>query len=231
MKKFLLIFLFFIFKISYLMAVLDHDEIIREASQFLYSQNQNLILKVNNKVKIPSCYGEIEIKNKYKNFKTLEIICLGELPWKYNLRTNISQNFDKKKKKNKIKKKKIGVFVSIKRLKRGHILASEDLKLKYFSQIGSNNTYTNTENLVGRRLKVPLKEEQVIRERHLVKNWLIKEGQKVKIEHKKGNLHILVDGVALKSGMQGDYLEVKNENSGKIVKGWVKNNKKITIFR
>ena len=29
--------------------------------------------------------------------------------------------------------------------------------------------------------------------------------------------------------MQGDYLEVKNENSGKIVKGWVKNNEKITI--
>ena len=38
-------------------------------------------------------------------------------------------------------------------------------------------------------------------------------------------------GIALKSGMHGDYLEVKNQNSGKIVKGWVKNNKKITIFR
>ena len=51
-----------------------------------------------------------------------------------------------------------------------------------------------------------------------------------KIEHKKGNLTILVDGVALKSGMQGDYLEVKNENSGKIVKGWVKIMKKLQFF-
>jgi flagella basal body P-ring formation protein FlgA len=40
-----------------------------------------------------------------------------------------------------------------------------------------------------------------------------------------------VDGIALNSGMKGDYLKVKNENSGKIIKGWVKNNKKITIFR
>ena len=231
MKKFFLIFLFSLFKISNVMAVLDHDQIIIKAGQFLNSKNQNLVLKINNKIKIPSCYGEIEIKNKYDNFKTLEIICLGELPWKYNLRTNISKNFDKKKKKNKIKKKRIGVFVSMKRLKRGHILNSEDLKLKYFSQIGSNNTYTSIESLVGRKLKVPLKEEQIIRERHIVKNWLIKEGQKVKIEHKRGNLLILVDGVALKSGMQGDYLEVKNQNSGKIVKGWIKNNKKITIFR
>ena len=46
-----------------------------------------------------------------------------------------------------------------------------------------------------------------------------------------GNLLILVDGIALDSGMKGDYLKVKNENSGKIIKGWVKNNKKITIFR
>ena len=59
----------------------------------------------------------------------------------------------------------------------------------------------------------------------------IKEGQKVKREHKNGNLLILVDGIALDSGMKGDYLKVKNENSGKIIKGWVKNNKKITIFR
>ena len=129
MKKLFLIFLFSIFKISNVMAVLDHDQIIIKAGQFLNSKNQNLVLKINNKIKIPSCYGEIEIKNKYDNFKTLEIICLGELPWKYNLRTNISKNFDKKKKKNKIKKKRIGVFVSMKRLKRGHILDSEDLKL------------------------------------------------------------------------------------------------------
>ena len=75
-------------------------------------------------------------------------------------------------------------------------------------------------------MKVPLKEGQIIRERHLIKNWLIKEGQKVKIEHKVKGLLIVVDGIALKSGMKGDYLEVKNENSGKIIKGWVKNNKK-----
>ena len=211
MRKFFLIYLFFIFNVSYVMAVTDHDQILIKASQFLNSKNQDLVLKINNKIKIPSCHGEIQIKNKYNNLKTLEIICLGELPWTYNLRTNIAKNFDKKKKKNKIKKKRIGVLVSMKRLKRGHILDVEDLKLKYFSQIGSNNIYTSIESLVGRKLKVPLKEEQIIRERHLVMNWLIKEGQKVKIEHKRGNLLILVDGVALKSGMQGDYLEVKNK--------------------
>ena len=30
--------------------------------------------------------------------------------------------------------------------------------------------------------------------------------------------------------MKGDYLKVKNENSGKIIKGWVKNTKKLQFF-
>ena len=231
MKKLFLILIFFIFKVSYVMAMLDQDQILEEVNKFLLNENQNLVLNVNNKIKIPNCYGDIQIKNKYRNLKTLEILCIGEHQWKYNLRTNIDKNLGIKKKKITLKKKKIKALVSIKRLKRGHILSSDDLKLKYFSHIGSNNTFANLENLIGRRLKVSLKEEQIIRERHLIENWLIKEGQKVKIEHKRGNLTILVDGVALKSGMLGDYLEVKNENSGTIIKGWVKNNKKITIFR
>ena len=230
MKKVLIIGLFFIFRFEMAQAELTHNDILKEAHNFLASKNQNLILSINKKVKIPSCFGEIKINDKYNNLKTLEILCLGNTPWKYNLRTNISQNLKKTKRK-KLKKKKIGVMVSLKKLKRGYILQAEDFKLKYFSQIGSNNVYSDAEKLIGRKLKASLKENQIIRERHLVKNWLIKEGQKVKIEHKRGNLRIIVDGIALDSGMLGDYLKVKNENSGKVVKGWVKNNKKITIFR
>ncbi|PPR26924.1 MAG: hypothetical protein CFH34_00620 [Alphaproteobacteria bacterium MarineAlpha9_Bin4] len=230
MKKIFIIVLFFIFRFEMAQAELTHNDILKEAHNFLASKNQNLILSINKKVKIPSCFGEIKINDKYNNLKTLEILCLGNTPWKYNLRTNISQNLKKTKRK-KLKKKKIGVMVSLKKLKRGYILQAEDFKLKYFSQIGSNNVYSDAEKLIGRKLKASLKENQIIRERHLVKNWLIKEGQKVKIEHKRGNLRIIVDGIALDSGMLGDYLKVKNENSGKVVKGWVKNNKKITIFR
>ena len=94
------------------------------------------------------------------------------------------------------------------------------------AHVGSSNTFTLKKDLNGRKLKLPLKKDQIIRERHLIKNWTIKEGQKVKIEHK----NLLVDGIALDSGMKGDYLKVKNENSGKIIKGWVKIIKKLQFF-
>ena len=233
MKYFFKLSIILYLQTSSLMAVYESDKILQEVNSFLIlnSENENLNYNINVKKKIPPCYGNIKIKKKYNSLKTLEILCLGEKPWKYNLRTNISENNYKKNYKKKLKKKKTGIVVSIGKLKRGHIIEEEDLKIKYFTQVGSSNTFLSTKNLIGRKLKIPLKEDQIIRDRHLEKNWIIKEGQKVKIEHKKGNLMILVDGIALKSGMKGDYLEVKNENSGKIIKGWVKNNKKITIFR
>ena len=231
MKYYFITTLVLFFKTSSLMAIYESKDILNQVHIFLSSKQNNLEYKINDKVKIPNCFGNIQIKKKYDSLKTLEIICLGEKPWKYNLRTNISAKNIEKKYKNKLKKKKIPVLVTLGSLKRGHQFKERDIKVKYLSHIGSSNTFTKTKALLGRKLKVPLKEGQIIRERHLIKNWVIKEGQKVKIEHKKGNLLILVDGIALNSGMKGDYLEVKNENSGKIIKGWVKNNKKITIFR
>ena len=231
MKYYFIIILVIFFKASSLIAVYESKDILNQVHIFLSSKQNNLEYKINEKVKIPNCFGNIKITEKYDSLKTLEIMCLGEKPWKYNLRTNISAKNIKKKLKNKLKKKKIPVLVTVARLKRGHQIKEHDIKVKYLSHIGSSNTFSKTKVLLDRKLKVPLKEGQIIRERHLIKNWIIKEGQKVKIEHKKGNLLILVDGIALNSGMKGDYLEVKNENSGKIIKGWVKNNKKITIFR
>ena len=231
MRYFLVLTFIIFIQLSNLMAIYDSDRIIKEINSYLNSKVEGLTHKINEKVKIPKCFGTIKIKEKYESLKTLEISCIGEKPWKYNLRTNISEKINKKKHKIKINKKKIGVLTSSKNLKRGDTLKKEDIQKKYLSHIGSSNTFTASYKIIGRKLKVPLKEGQIIRERHLIKNWLIKEGQKVKIEHKVKGLLIVVDGIALKSGMKGDYLEVKNENSGKIIKGWVKNNKKITIFR
>ena len=231
MKYSFLIALFLFIKSLNASSELNQKQILNLANQFIYNKNQKLVLKVNSKIKIPTCFGHIQIIDKYKNLKTLQINCLGSKPWKYNLRTNITDNIHKKTKSAYHKKKKIIALIYTKDLKKGHIITEKDVKLKYFSSIGSNNIFKASDDLIGRSTKINIKKGQIIRERHLVKNWIIKEGQKVKIEHKTGNLVILVDGIALKSGMKGDYLQVKNENSGKIIKGWVKNNKKITIFR
>ena len=43
-------------------------------------------------------------------------------------------------------------------------------------------------------------------------------------------MEVSTGGIAMKSGNIGDLLEVKNERSGKIIKGILNKNKKINIF-
>ena len=104
------------------MAIYDSDRIIKEINSYLNSKVEGLTHKINDKVKIPKCFGTIKIKEKYESLKTLEISCIGEKPWKYNLRTNISEKINKKKYKIKINKKKIGVLTSSKNLKKRRYL-------------------------------------------------------------------------------------------------------------
>ena len=63
------------------------------------------------------------------------------------------------------------------------------------------------------------------------KNWTIREGQKIIIENNKSKIQVLIEGIALNSAMAGDYVDVLNKSTGKPIKAWVKNNKKVSIFR
>jgi len=46
-----------------------------------------------------------------------------------------------------------------------------------------------------------------------------------------GNVSVTVSGEAQDSGNLGDLIKVKNLKSGKIIKGYIKKDKKIKIFR
>ena len=172
------IIIFFYLNVSYLFTTLHQEEILKEIRNYLKNENINYPLQINKKIKIPDCNGHIKIKNKYKNYKTLEINCLGKQPWSYNLRTNLKIKVNEKNKKRTTKKKKIGIFISNKKFKRGDIIKKEDIALKYFTQVGSSNSYSKAGQLIGKKIKLPVNKGQIIRERHLMKNWLIKEGQK-----------------------------------------------------
>ena len=93
------------------------------------------------------------------------------------------------------------------------------------------NYFSNKKEVIGRKTKVTLREGQILRERHIEKNWTIQEGQKIIIENNRSKIQILIEGIALNSAMAGDYVEVLNKSTGKPVKAWVKNNKKVSIFR
>ena len=118
-----------------------------------------------------------------------------------------------------------------KNLQKDQIITANDIYFEKTNQKGASNYFSDKNEVLGRKTKILLREGQILRQRHIRKNWTIQEGQKIIIENNKSKIQVLIEGIALSSAMEGDYVEVLNKSTGKSMKAWVKNNKKVSIFR
>ena len=210
---------------------LSNAEIKETIKEYL---NQNNILQnfsINKKLKLPSCKKNIEIKKRFETYKTLKIICPQENPWTYNIRIKIQNVKKKPTQKKKQQNTEVSLIKVNKNLKKNQIITENDIYLIKTNKKGASNYFSYKKDVIGRKIKVSLREGQVLRDRHIEKNWTIQEGQKIIIENNKSKINILIEGIALNSAMKGDYVEVLNKSTGKPIKAWVKNKKKVSIFR
>ena len=67
--------------------------------------------------------------------------------------------------------------------------------------------------------------------RHLHEKFEVSSGDVISIVSSIGNASVTVSGEAQGSGYLGDLIRVKNLRSGKAVKGYIKKNKIIKVFR
>ena len=210
---------------------LSNSEINDAIKDYLKKNNIYQSFKINKKLKLPDCKKNIQIKKRYETYNTLKIICPQENPWSYNVRIKIQNVKKKTKNKRNIKNTEVSLIKARKNLKKDQIITENDIYLIKTNKKGASNYFSYKKEVIGRKIKVSLREGQILRDRHIEKNWTVQEGQKIIIENNKSKIQILIEGVALNSAMKGDYVEVLNKSTGKPIKAWVKNNKKVSIFR
>ena len=66
---------------------------------------------------------------------------------------------------------------------------------------------------------------------HLNPDWLVYKNQRIIIENNIGEIYVAMEGISLSNGAKGDRILAKNISSNKTVEGFVKSEKKISIFR
>ena len=191
------------------------------------------------------CNNEIEIKKMFQNYNTIKVNCSDINGFKLIMRVQTLKN-DKNKKttkpkevfhtsiKNKIPKKKSKLLKIIKLKKsveKNDILELDDLEIILTEKKHQTSFFSNKKELVGRKLKTNLKMGQILHPRHLFESFDINNGDVISIVSKLGNVSVTVSGEAQDSGNLGDLIKVKNLKSGKIIKGYIKKDKKIKIFR
>ena len=207
------------------------SEIKSKVEEYLSNNDVKGIPLIKRGIKLPFCSKEINIKNKFGNYKTLELACFGIKKWSYTIRVKTKKN--KLKKSRKVSKNNnLNTIIKLKKdIKRGHPLKEEDLVLVQTKFSVGSDTFKNINDLIGRKMKHSLRKDQFLRERHVEKNWLVLEGQPITIESSVNNILVFADGTVKKSAMMDEMTEVINDSSGKIVKALVVNNKKVKINR
>ena len=229
MKTFYILIITFIYTIN--AYGVENKELKNYIEKYLHKNKIYDDFKISKKIKLPSCKKDLKLRKKFGSFKTLEILCPQKNSWTYLVRTNLKNT----KRKEKINYKNKNRTVKLIKLKtniiKGNKITKNDIVLENTNTPGSSNYFTNELDIIGKKAKITLRKGQILRLRHIEKDWTVQEGQKVIIENNKNNIVILVDGVATHSAMKGEYMRVLNKSTGKIVNAWVKNNKKVSIFR
>ena len=73
--------------------------------------------------------------------------------------------------------------------------------------------------------------DQILHPRHLIEKFDVNNGDQVSIVSNIKSVSVVTLGEALNSGNLDDLIRVKNVRSGKVIKGYIKKNKIIRVFR
>ena len=212
------------------MAISGH-EISQKVSHWLVNEGVNGSPIFSNQTVFKDCNKEIEIKKMFQNYKTIKVKCPDHNGFELFMRVKLSKNIRvfRDNQKKAIRKFQI---VKLKRsLEKNDIINLNDIEMVTVEQKYQTSFYSNLKELVGRKLKKNLKMGQILHPRHLFEKFDINNGDIISIVSNVGNASVIVSGEAQDSGNLNDLIKVKNLESGKIIKGYIKKNKIIKIFR
>ncbi|MDB4239121.1 flagellar basal body P-ring formation chaperone FlgA [Alphaproteobacteria bacterium] len=195
--------------------------------------------------KFKNCEGKIKVNKIFEDYNTLRIICpdtggfnlairvvLKEASNKVQKINTPKKVYKKKKYKFKSQTKKVFQVISLnKTMEKNSVLTINDLETLSLSNLGKSSFFNDKNMLIGRKIKKNLKMGQILHPRHVFENFEIESGDALSIVSSVGKAYVIVGGEAQNAGNLGDLIRVKNLRSGKIVKGYIKKNKIIRVFR
>ena len=228
MFKFFLIFLSMLF-VSKQAIALSGEDISKKISEWLITENVSGEPIFSKKSIYKDCSNDLKMTRPFNNYKTIKVSCPDQNGFEVLVRIKtkkilpIKNNFKNTKKFKSIKLKRA--------IEKNDVIELSDLDLVISNKSSNNSFYNNKKDLVGRKIKQNLKMGQLLHPRHLYEKFDIQSGDYLSIVSSVGTASVAVSGKALDSGNLGDLIKVQNLRSGNVIKGYVKKNKIIKVYR
>ena len=257
-KKFVLAVIFSLFfgHASNIMAaeMISGAEIKKKINAFLIKEDFMGEPSISETRLFPACLSDILVRPMFGGLKTVELFCSDPGGLKIAVRTNAvsiaEENIGSGVKKslnhkpenifnaetvvsfNSLARKQVSKkFLALSRsVQKGQILTAKDVVLKNTKSSNLTGYFTNSSDVVGRKVKKTLSVNQVLLSRHLEINWDIQKGQKILIQSAAGSVVVVSSGISKNNAQLGELLQVKNLQSGALVEGIVVSRKKIKVL-
>ena len=228
MFKFSLIFLYILF-VSNQAIALSGEDISKKISEWLITENVSGKPIFSKKSIYKDCSNDLKMTRPFQNYKTIKVSCPDQNGFEVLVRIKTKKILPIK---TNIKNTKKFKSIKLKRaLEKNDVIELSDLELVLSKKSSNNSFYNNKKDLVGRKIKQNLKMGQLLHPRHLYEKFDIQSGDYLSIVSSVGTASVAVSGKALDSGNLGDLIKVQNLRSGSVIKGYVKKNKIIKVYR
>ena len=229
MLKYLFIVFFIIFSVSNLTFAnsISGLELKKIVNKWLLEKGSVANVDFLEEIKYPKCdENKFFINDISGKFNLIKISCVSPHPWSMITRNKL----EKKKLKNDNREKKGSlVFALNKPKKNGEIINEVDLIQIYKKISNINGLISNKEDLIGKKLSKSVSANRALFFSSLEKDWVIEKDSLILIENRINSVTIKTEGIALQNGGLGEKIRVKNLKSGKILHGFVKNRKKVSL--
>ncbi|MBC33933.1 MAG: flagella basal body P-ring formation protein FlgA [Rickettsiales bacterium] len=178
-------------------------------------------------IKYPKCdERKFFINDISGKFNLIKILCVSPHQWSIITRNKLEE---KKPRNNSNEKKGSLVFALNKPKKKGEIINADDVIKIHKKIFNINGLVFNKEDLIGKKLSKSVSANRAIFFSSLERDWLIEKNSLIFIENRINSVTIKVEGIALQNGDLGEKIRVKNVKSGKILQGFVRDKKKVSL--
>ena len=179
-----------------------------------------------------ACKTPLNLRPMFGNFRTIMISCEDKGGFEIAVRTkavprSVIEPDQNVAKVDPVRKK---ILVLSRSVQKGEILEAADVRLSKRLHGRLSGFFTLPGDIVGRKTKVRLSEDQVILNRHLEIDWDIERGQEVIIESNIGPVSVFGAGIAMNNAQIGGLVKVQNRRSKLLVEGVAVSQKKINIL-
>ena len=203
----------------------------------------------------PACDTAPEIEPMFGSWNTVAVRCTAGSGWRFNIRTNLSSRpapvpirafqagvavkagtegraIDQAvaRADTAVVADEIEVVALARSVSRNDMIAADDLLMVAVSERNALGAFFDPADVIGRRVKIGVGVNQPLMARHLHPDYLVEEGNEVLISSYAGGISVDMVGYALENGQIGEWIVVENASSGKMVRGKITGEKKVSVI-